>query len=531
MRTPTASPPSSRRGRAGRERPRHVWLPPRTLALCAATALLLAGCLPLPTVRPGAPLPRPDRAFPLADVRLDVLTFDGYDDGDTPDAYERATVLRYRPPRTAAPRAPQGVLILSPGIFSGAASFDHLARQTVAALPDLEVWAVDRRANGLEDRSAMIAALEEGDPAIAYEYYVTRAGTDEGFTLLDPERHGFMRGWGLDVHLGDLHQVVLAARERAERVLLAGYSLSGALAGYYAAYLVDHERGGTRTGQSYLDGLILLDGVLGRTGGFGETSGVAIGPFQILPDAAALQRGEGRPWVRVGQYGPSELARRGTFNLMAHLDPHGRAPPEAVDFEATNEAALGLRYSTRYGLSTAFGATLGEPVDAVTAGNLAAFVISGPQGASSRSVVGPAGESPVRWERGDAPVSVAAIARSWAHSASDGYEWYFPSRLAVDVVAGDVALRDDQRFVPNAQVTLPTLIIGAGRGLVQSERQLAAYRAERLGYDLTAAIIPEYTHLDVLWADDNPVVALIDRWLTSRFGERETAVGSARASW
>lgn len=492
------------------------------LRLAALLGLaLLPACLPLPTVAPQADLPRPSRAFDLAQVRHEYVVTPGFNEPGTPDALDRVMTLRFRAPPAHVPQGTERtVLILSPGIFGGAASFDHLARQLVAALPGMEVWAVDRRANALEDRSALADALRRDDPDLAAEAYV---GSDPTFTPIPDEDLAFMRGWGLEVHLQDLHVLVREANRDFDRVLLGGFSLSGALAGYYAAYRFPPgpDAIGRTAGQEFLDALVLLEGVPGRTGGFGRAAGLSIGPFEILPDAVRLRQGEGRPYAGIGQYHPSSLAERSALNLIAHLDPDGLAPEAAVPYPATNEAALGIRYSERYAVSTAFGATLGEAVNADVRGNLAAFLVSGPDGARNASIAGPAGEGPVGWARGDAPVDPRTLARSWSYARTDADEWYFPSRLAADLVAADVSLEDDDRFLPNREVSLPTLVVGAGRGLVSNERALAAYQSERLGYDLTTAVVPGYTHLDVLWADDNPVVAILERWLGSRFRVRD----------
>lgn len=492
---------------------------PRLLA--ALLLLALPACLPLPTVAPNADLPRPTRHLPLEAVETEYVRQPGFDEPTTPDALDRVMTLRYHAPAEAVPEgvvregAERTVLILSPGIFGGAASFDHLARQLVAALPALEVWAVDRRANALEDRTGLNRALDAGDPAEAVAYYLA---DDAPFEPVRAEDADYVRQWGLEVHLRDLHVLVEEANARFERVLLGGYSFSGALAGYYAAFrLPDGTSAGRTVGQDYLDGLVLIDGVMGRTGAFDRPGAVALGPFEFLPDAERLAAGEGRPWVGFGGYGPQGLARRSTLNLAAHLDPEGLVPDTVAPYPVTFEAWLGLRYGDRYNVSTEFGATLGRAVNADERGNLPAFLVSGRLAAGSASVAGPAGDGPVSWERGDAPVAPAVLARSWSYRHSDGDEWYFPARLAADVLATDVTLESDPRFLPNREVTLPTLLIGAGRGLVQNGSQLAAYQAERLGFDLTTAIIPGYTHLDLLWADDNPAVALMERWLTSRF--------------
>src|SRR5262245_50174780 len=64
-------------------------------------------------------------------------------------------------------RRPKVVLILIPGFLGGASTFDPLARDLVLAFRgELEVWAVDRRPNQLEDRLGSLhgfAGAEEAE--------------------------------------------------------------------------------------------------------------------------------------------------------------------------------------------------------------------------------------------------------------------------------------------------------------------------------------------------------------------------------
>lgn len=129
-----------------------------------------------------------------------------------------------------APR-PKALLLLVPGLLGGSTNFALLAEHLKAMAPDLEVWAWERRANGLEDRRGFL--LE--DPVAYYR----------GMPLPDLAP---LRAWGLGVHLEDLDLAVEEAGKRAP-VVLAGHSLGAALAGLYA--LLHGEK---------LSGLALLDG-------------------------------------------------------------------------------------------------------------------------------------------------------------------------------------------------------------------------------------------------------------------------------
>ncbi len=63
---------------------------------------------------------------------------------------DRSYALVYPAPR------PKAVLFLVPGLLGGSTNFSLLAEHLRARAPDLEVWAWERRANGLEDRSGFL---------------------------------------------------------------------------------------------------------------------------------------------------------------------------------------------------------------------------------------------------------------------------------------------------------------------------------------------------------------------------------------
>ncbi|CAN5847154.1 hypothetical protein BH24DEI2_BH24DEI2_18760 [soil metagenome] len=116
----------------------------------------LVGCLPIPTVRLDLELPPVTYRSSPQEVATDYVTVPGYAEPHTPDVYNRSYYLRYYRAEDRVRDTPSTVLILVPGIFGGATSMDELARQLVASTPGLEVWALDRRANVIEDRTGFI---------------------------------------------------------------------------------------------------------------------------------------------------------------------------------------------------------------------------------------------------------------------------------------------------------------------------------------------------------------------------------------
>ena len=190
--------------------------------IAIALLLFISGCLPLPQVYINPDIPPAQYRMSPAMVKSTYMTLPGYPEPSTPDIYNQAYYLRYY----ALGDKPGTVLVIMPGIFGGATSLDSLARQLVATIPNLEVWAIDRRANALEDRSAMIESLRKHDPGLAKAFYLDNFNQAQGFKPVDPEEVMFMAEWGLDVHLYDLHEVIKKAHTQASRVIL-GWSFSG----------------------------------------------------------------------------------------------------------------------------------------------------------------------------------------------------------------------------------------------------------------------------------------------------------------
>jgi len=221
--------------------------------------------------------------------------------------------------RTAlvAPGAPPDVvLILVPGFLGGAGTFDPIARDLVREFNGrLEVWAVDRRPQQLEDRRGALHARAAAEAAGA-DLVVVRAAVAEGVRFyfptatidLDPvdgandgpfplpdakpgdgdsgflrlrqdDVRGFQAHWGVDTLARDWRELVLAARALVGEeglVLFGGHSMGTTWTGVFAAY--DFDPGpGVEAGHELVDGLVLLEG-----GGTGP-------PSALAPDLATYQ--------------------------------------------------------------------------------------------------------------------------------------------------------------------------------------------------------------------------------------------------
>jgi hypothetical protein len=307
------------------------------------------------------------------------------------------------------PASAKTVLVLMPGYSGGAGDFTFVGRDLVQRVPGLQVWAVDRRSQVLEDTSVFERGLR-GDATLQQvrDYYlgwITDQSIQPHFEPPDPKSLSFAADWGLPTHLGDLRRVILAAKRGGRRVILGGHSLGASMSAIYGAW--DFGRG--RIGYEDVDGLMLIDG--GSLGTFDRIETVPemrrrIAPLRDQPFADVV--GLGLPWAQ------GVFAAMG--GLFAAKDPLGRSPfvddpllPQMFkpSFQVTNRALLGYAFDQ----STA-PKSLG--LIHLRAGGLA-----------------PAGE-PRDWVDGEVS-PIGRVADFWAAQPVNGVEWYFPQRLSIDV--------------------------------------------------------------------------------------------------
>lgn len=478
--------------------------------LCLITILImLSGCLPIPQLNVRLELPEllPKHAAELLD--FEYVTVEGFPEVNTPERYNKTFYQRYFIKGNEA----ETIVVLEPGIYGGVGSLDLVARQMVLKFTKLEVWILDRRANALEDRSAFLKSRALNNPYPAFDYYIRDEGTETGFNVIPPEELGFMRFWGLEVHLRDMHEVVLRANDSAETVILGGHSLGASIVGFYAAF--DFGFSEEEVGYQFIDGLFLIDGALGRTGGFDrEPEGLGLGPLEFIPGAQGLREGRGSPYLTFG-LSPQFLARREVLGLLAHYRPDELAPEGLYNFPLTNLAAFAINEDDEYSPSTVFSSSWGQATNAKFSGNLAAFLLSGTEAARNRTVTGVAeGSNFVDWSQGDSTrefsnaQQVAAIS---AQAFTNSTEWYFPIRYLIDIAEQDIRF-PNRPFVPASEVTTPTLAVGAGRGLAQNVTAFMAYQNTRPGSAFSSFVLPGLTHFDITQTENNEAVTIFKLW-------------------
>jgi len=214
----------------------------------------------------------------------------GWPGAPGPPAYDKLPVTKFGPANARA------VLVLVPGTNSGRGDFTLTAREIVAHVPGLAVWAVDRRSQALEDTSVFAKALAgQVTTQEMFNYYagwLADPSITPHYQPPDPAKLGYAADWGLKVQIEDVRRVVAAAARGGRRVFLGGHSLGASVAVAYASW----DFAG-RPGYKDLSGLVLIDG--GLRGSF-DSADLA----QAKQRRAAIRRqpfldllGVGLPWV------------------------------------------------------------------------------------------------------------------------------------------------------------------------------------------------------------------------------------------
>lgn len=337
--------------------------------------------------------------------------------GPKPDlnkvSYIRTTI------ETARGRPPRVVIILIPGFLGGGTTFDPLARQLARRLPgQIEVWAVDRRPNQLEDRVGAIHAVNGADDPLcklsppdpgcpifegAQFYFpdldlpplgnfpgpedkdvdldgvldpqlplVDSFGVSRtAINLVQEDVDDFFAYWGIDTYARDWKILAERARKRVGpdgAVLMGGHSQGTSWATVFAAYDFDPDPDAVDAGHTYVDGLVLIEG--GGIGpgavtkpqlfGYELTVGGIVNGF--LP--AFLEDFNGIPLVGLGNSG-EVAAIAGSFqpdeaSLIQRTPTFGTGIVALLlSAPATNQAVAGFFLDDDFSPIGAFRASIG----------------------------------------------------------------------------------------------------------------------------------------------------------------------------
>jgi hypothetical protein len=396
----------------------------------------------------------PTSEVPEPGVRREVVQVAGApadpnpNTGGKADASADVTIVhRYRADAATAVEV-RAVIIAVPGFLAGARAFDLLARALVRrgtqANQPVEVWAIDRRANLLEDRRGFTAAALAGNPEIAQGYYfgADTIGGAKFAGFLPQTQLDYLSEWGLALHVEDLHRVVqlVPQAQRKAHVFLMGHSLGGMFAEAYSAWRFAD---GTR-GFDELAGVLLLDGTLAAspvdqlTYQNGTTG--TLGPSPGLNDIRSTTRYSSLPVLGVSTYAHSEIvAQRAVVAPAAVVADADR--DTALGFilgldkvpRMTNKAAVGFGFDRQFNGIGFLAASLGAPTGGPSVSYTNALV--------QKTLLHPSDvNATYDWDDSatatPAPYTqLDAFARAYSSASGNFVEWYFPARLPLDLGA------------------------------------------------------------------------------------------------
>ncbi|MEV0247462.1 hypothetical protein AB0H76_12795 [Nocardia sp. NPDC050712] len=360
----------------------------------------------------------------------------------------------------------------------------------------IEFWALDRRSNCLEDHTGLRSALRTGSLDTATGYYFHGAEVDGrrfgGFA--EGEATAWLREQGIAQTLRDEYEVLRIEfpdqAVRKQKVMCGGHSLGGFITGYFAEWDFDGDPGTLDdAGYNQCSAYFALDTTI--------QAGLSLRGLQVpeLPEPIggsaenlSLQLDTALPVLRLpAVINPETTNLLALAGLAARLRPEGvndlvRRLPENANITATLRTLLSqdaAMFATGYPdvrqLNATNEAVLGAILDdnSQPLGFLQAsvgFPSGGPVGPKTFPVPDAVGLSPLAMGMfGDAPkaaptvynqntvyrwldyddtaeltagpytgpasevTAIAELARSLCEPPLDFTEWYFPTRLALDV--------------------------------------------------------------------------------------------------
>jgi hypothetical protein len=362
-------------------------------------------------------VPGPAAAASHRGLPYSVQWMKGFAAPGTPKRLDKVGILKIGSPRA------RNVLVFEPGTTAGSGYIVPFAQWLTARMPNWQVWSVERRQNLLEDQSVLTLAKEHKATAPqVYDYYlkwIFDSKIKHHVRVPSDKSVAFAKDWGLNVAIQDLRIVIRRAQKLGGHVVLSGHSLGGALVTAYATWNF-----GGRAGARGLSGLVFDDGA---SFGAPDTAAQAQTALAGVKDAAS-------PWAGIQLPGAGDVPLLGllstTGGLSAIQEPNQPSlgqnffPHVAVTkildppVRATNLAVFA--YNTNVSTSI-----LGQ-------GDFAILAHEG-TGIATKAVQGVHG-----WNASGAltpPQRYARMLSGPQVNGADGVEWYFPSRLTVDIRA------------------------------------------------------------------------------------------------
>jgi hypothetical protein len=417
----------------------------------------------------------------------------------TPAKYDKVLVRRFGSPSAG------NVLVLVPGTQAGGGDFDIVGPYLASHVPNLQVWAENRREGALEDNSMLLKVLH-GKATVqqAFNYYlgwIDNPKITDHYQPLKAAAYSFVDQWGLATAMGDLHNVVEMARDGGRRrVILGGHSLGGAEASIYPAWNFN----GT-PGYKDIVGIIGIDGDAGGTSIAGPQSITTAAQAELALDSLQTKGpwldllGTGLPWA-TGAF--AELGA-----LAALKMPNAKSAEQSFPL---------LPQELKPPVSTTNLAQLGYAFDAATSpAALALIHVHSGHLASTGT--------PLGWVN-DGPTPAQDIAFVFSQEPVGPVDWYYPERLTIDTEAASslqqtpAATALGLKLTDESGVDVPLFVIQTSLGGTDNGVEDTALNYQAHSKIPSVTVVNKattYGHLDPLLAapSDNAFLQNVIPWI------------------
>ncbi|MGB3621560.1 MAG: hypothetical protein WBA20_09465 [Ketobacter sp.] len=257
--------------------------------LLVCVGLLLGGCFGYDPTGP-VPEAKKSQMTPLwSDADVDRVVSVSYesaapihqiDDASLPEQCRTVKFLRFKT-RTSSHNAAEAdaAVLLVPGVLEGANAFEYIGRQLVYMAKtqrnkDIEIWAMDRRSNCLEDLTGFQAAEhaatagEAEDLILGYYYEGLEVNGKRFPGFLKSKDMPFLLEFGMQQSTEDMYailqQMIPDPALSKQKVFVGGHSLGGAHSSMFLAWDLDGDPATTQDqGANLVAGAIGFDTSIG----------------------------------------------------------------------------------------------------------------------------------------------------------------------------------------------------------------------------------------------------------------------------
>ncbi|CZF78670.1 hypothetical protein GCE9029_00984 [Grimontia celer] len=347
-----------------------------------------------------------------------------------PEQCNNISLIKYSSLNGSTSNEADAVLMMMPGVLEGATGFQHIGRELVYIAKkehglNFEVWAMDRRANCLEDTSMIDNILPLADRSIdevaleALDFYYNSGDINGSIFpgFYKSEDVDFLSEFGLSLATEDMFKVAMTLmpnlEDRQKKLFVGGHSLGGIHTSAFLSWDLDGDSNTLEdAGFNNVAGAFAFDSILSNLSDIPELLSSVV-PFHlgafgvdvaqnITPDIYAkatskLEKGIIPRIVSIpGLFTPSELAFPVILGAIAEKAPSAEIgiidqvklpfslqnmmrvlhskdlpdfilKPDMTDFRYTYEAIIGLvfddDFSTIGFLGTSLGHLNGGPIE------------------------------------------------------------------------------------------------------------------------------------------------------------------------